>query len=581
MWNVISDTFLSLQASFRVVLESWYFFAYLLLLQCAFTVLISRALVDLRNDKETLVTLSFVGGSLGAALFSLFMALLKVQPTPLAGAIVLPISLTVIISHPEFFENLWSARWYLAFGLFILFLRLIFIQGLIAPPYADSVTHLRIVDDLLNPNRDSRTFYRLAFDLRHYYHIGFHALAAWLSGATSTAPSQAVLILGQYFQTMAVLSIYPLSRILFRNSHSAWLALIISSLFLPMPAYASNWGKYPAIASMVGINFVFSLLTFYSIGKFKPSKPVWMLAVLAMLSSTVLHSRSLAVIVIALAMIFLGPLVVRVFRKKAANKDVDYEGMIATISIALVLLFIILVRELVIPGWFLLPTAILMALAFYGNFTLAIALCTFTIFMAAGYFVSVQWSSLPERFGRVFDYPFLVIFSFIPLSILIELGIEGILRLFPPSRALSLSRWTVASLLVLGSINVIFFQDHHPSECCIFLKDDDLFTFGWMEKNLPSNALVGIAASGQPGNFLPSDGGVWIEYFTSIPTRKLDFNLDFSQETDELCRTGINYLYLDDLADSFDEYNLAEAGGIFQFGMEGVRVYRLKCNEEQ
>lgn len=580
MWSGISETLLSLQASFRVLLENWLFFIYLFVLQFAFAALISKALTDLWEDKETVFTLAFVGGILGAVLFSLLAVLLKVQPTPLAGAAVFLVSLAVLIWQMGFFKGVGLAKWFLVFGLFILLLRLIFIQGLIVPPYADSVTHLRIVDDLLDPARAPRTFYRLAFDLRHYYHVGFHALAAWLSGATSTAPSQAVLILGQYFQTMAVLSIYPLSRILFRNSHFAWMGVVVASLLLPTPSYASNWGKYPAISSMVGIAFVFSLLSIYTIRRTRPTIPFWILTGLAILSAACLHSRSIVVILIALSMALLGPRIMQVVRKNVVErKNVDYEGIIATFLIALVIAFLLLVGESPAPMWLVLTVAMLSALAFYGNFTLAVALFSLTIFMGTGYFISAQWLSLPLRFGRIFDYPFLVIFSFIPLSLLVELAMDGASRFLPSTKAPSLQRWIVILLLVLGFANIAFVQDQHPSDCCVFVDDDDLFAFGWMEENLPANTLVGIAATGQAGNFLPSDGGAWIEYFTPIPTRKLDFNLDFSKAASDLCRAGIRYLYLDDLATSFDEYELAEAGGILQFGLGDAKVYRLKCEE--
>lgn len=580
MWIGISEISLSLQASFRVLLENWHFFVHLFVLQFAFAALISKVLTDLWEDKETVFTLAFVGGILGAVLFSLLAVLLKVRPTPLAGASALLISLVVIIWQRRSFKGIGLAKWFLAFGLFVLLFRLIFIQGLIVPPYADSVTHLRIVDDLLEPARAPRTFYRLVFDLRHYYHVGFHALAAWLSGATSTAPAQAVLILGQYFQTMAVLSVYPLSRILFRNSHSAWMGVVVASLLLPTPSYASNWGKYPAISSMVGIAFVFSLLSIYMIRRSKPTIPFWILTGLAILSAVCLHSRSIVVILLALSMVLLGPRIMQVVRKKVVErKNVDYEGIIATFLIALIIAFLLLVGESPAPMWLVVIVAMLLALAFYGNFTLAVALSVLTILAGMGYFVSAQWFYLPVRFGRIFDYPFLVIFSFIPFSLLVELAMVGALRFFPSTKVPSLQRWIVILLLVLGFANIAFIQDQYPSGCCLFLDDDDLFTFGWMEENLPANTLVGIAATGQAGNFLPSDGGAWIEYFTPIPTRKLDFDLDFSKVADDLCWAGISYLYVDNIATSFDEYELAEAGGILQFGLGNVRVYRLQCEK--
>jgi hypothetical protein len=110
------------------------------------------------------------------------------------------------------------------------------------------------------------------------------------------------------------------------------------------------------------------------------------------------------------------------------------------------------------------------------------------------------------------------------------------------------------------------------------MNDDDLFAFEWMKLNLPNNTIIGIAATGKNGNLAPVDGGAWIEMLTSIPTRKLDTKKNFLGTKWNLCLENVTYLYVDNLENSFDEYNLIEAGAIRQFNLGTVSVYQLGCN---
>ena len=578
MWENFNHTFLSLQSSYFILLQNWYFFLYLLILQCAFAALISSFLSEIVVDKNSLSILSFLGGILGVTLFSLSAVLLKIKPSLSLGMAVGVAALMVMIWRRRYLNILLPMLGVVLFFLFILLLRLIFIQDLLVPPYADSVTHLQIVQDFMNPEHSPRAFYHLALDLEHTYHFGFHALAAWLSGSTSTDPSQTILILGQYFQALAVLAIYPLAYILSKNLISAWTVMSIAGLLLPTPSYASNWGKYPAIASMIGIAFVLTLFLIYLKNKSNYSPKIWWLIGLGILSTACLHSRSILVFCLVAFIIYL------CFRSYflrniliTKEKTNDYEETMALVLSIFLLVFIIIVLEFEVSFWLFLFFLILAALAFYADFVLSSILTIMVLMMGISHYIPMQWLALPTRFSTLFDRPFLVIFFYLPASLLVWRGLEGGIRLLSEDKFESLQRWLFVGILALGFINAIFIQDHYPSDCCVFLNDDDLFSFEWMRQNLPEDALVGIAATGQPGNYLPADGGAWIEHFTGISTRKLDSNADFFTETSSLCAEGVTYFYLDDLADSFDEYNLIQAGGIYQFGLGSVRIYSLDC----
>jgi hypothetical protein len=581
MWEAFIDTILMLQSSLIAILQNWQLFAYLLILQCAFAALTAWFLSDIPMDRESLSILSFLGGILGLTLFSLVIVLLKIIPSMSLGMITGAAAFLVIIWFRRYLFTLASSDLVrlAIFFLFILLLRMIFIQGLLVPPYVDSVQHLQIVQDFLHPDRPPQAFYRLSPDLGHYYHFGFHAIAALLSGATSTTPEQTIMLLGQYFQTLAILAVYPLARILAKDAISAWSVMIIAGLILSIPAYASNWGKYPAIASLTGISFGISLFLIYTKNKPLPSKKFWWLVSLATVSTICLHSRSFFVLLLSLLAIVLYTRSNFIFEKLEINDNNENKTLVVLLLTTMLQVFTLALKfqtslllyflEFVFWG--------LSILAFYSDFMLVWTLITFVLVMGLSLLLPMPFSFLPIRYSMLFDRPFLVVFFYLPASFLIWKGLEGGLRLLAKNKFELWRRWLFTSVLAFGLVNAIFIQNHHPSNCCVFMDDNDLFSFQWMKENIPEDMLVGIAATGKPGNLLPADGGAWIELFTGIPTRKLDSSADFINTNWKLCVDNVTYLYVDSLGNSFDEYNLKESGAEYRFGLGNVRIYQLNC----
>ncbi|MBW7942461.1 MAG: hypothetical protein H3C64_08710 [Candidatus Kuenenia stuttgartiensis] len=578
MWENATNTINSIQASFLLILQNWPLFLHILILQFSFAVLISTVLSKIISDRDLAATLSFLGGILGAVLFSLALSICKIKPSPSLGIAIYLLSLIIIVWQRKQIYVSASLGIMALFFFFILLLRLIFIQGLLVPPYADSATHWQIVRDFMNPQNPPQAFFHLSFDLKRYYHFGFHALAAWLCGITATNPATVILILGQYFQALAVLSIFPLVMVLSRNSYFAWMAMCVAGLFLPMPAYASNWGKYPAIASMVGISIVLTLWLIML--KIKPFLPAGfrLLFSLAIISSIVLHSRSILVL-FAVGIAYQLRLKTEALRRKrlALNEDPDIKMLLGFTSVTLTFLMIIWVWEIEFSFWTLFALISIFTLAFFGDFFFTLFLLALIFIVGLGYTVSIRWPSLPVRFDVIFDRPFLLIFSYIPAIIFTWLGIEGLLNVFTNIDRNLFYKWALTATMVLGFGNIFLLHDHRPSDCCILLNDDDLFAFVWMQNNLPDDVLIGIAATGETGNLLPTDGGAWIEPLTKIPVRKLSSRLDFYNEIDNLCGDRIAYIYIDDLENSFDEYRLMDVGGIVRFSTGEARLYQLPC----
>lgn len=569
------------QTGLLVVAEYWSFFLCLGMLQLVFTMLTACLLGKIRIAKDVYLAVCFLGGMLGLTLFCFIASILKIKPASLWIIGFTGVALVRVgYNRKQMYETPPASLLVLMlFFLFLLIFRLSFIQNLIVPSYADSVTHIQIVQDLLNPERPPSAFFRFDATLQHYYHFGFHSVAAWLSGMTATDPIQGVMLLGQYFQALGVLALFPLARIASERSHVAWMAMIVAVFFLPMPAYASNWGKYPAIASMMGIPFVLILFLFL-LQQPSAIPRIWVMIALAVIATMLLHSRSIFVFLLTLFIYILhtrSENLLRYFEINALPSDrptvslfLGYLGLLSSF------LLFILESDLhlaVISLLIGLSIFILFVDALFASF-----LIVFLFILTGALSALLAGFVLPERYASTFDRPYLVILLYIPASILIGQAIDKLVDLIKSKWKESIRFAIVAILFAIGVVYANHSINYFPSSCCIFVKDDDLFSYAWVSENIPKNVIVGIAATGKPGSLLPADGGAWIEYFTNIPTRKLETNADFTLTKWKLCNDGVTYFYLDDLENSFDEYNLIEAGGVHQFSLGGVRIYSLNCD---
>ena len=163
-----------------------------------------------------------------------------------------------------FLRDTWKKRqtlkeWGIAgIGLlcFILFLslRLVYLKGLVLPPYHDSVEHYRILVNFLNPATTPGLF------SEGYYHFGFHSIAAWLVELAGAAPETALVLLGQFFLSIVPLSLYSFIHALTHNWKPSLITALIGAFTWSMPAHAANWGKYPAMAAVIILPALLALL---------------------------------------------------------------------------------------------------------------------------------------------------------------------------------------------------------------------------------------------------------------------------------------------------------------------------------
>ena len=182
--------------------------------------------------------------------------------------------------------------------LLLLVLRLSFLRSLLLPPNFDSPEHYLIVRDLLSPQSSPQALYSLSNILHRYYHFGFHSLAAWFVISTGVQPEFTIPLLGQLFLVLVPVSIFYLAAVVTNNFPAACAAAWLACLGWKMPAFAANWGKYPALVGIAILPAILGIL----IPGFKVLRKKWsasLLILVLVVGETLFHSRTLICLVIA------------------------------------------------------------------------------------------------------------------------------------------------------------------------------------------------------------------------------------------------------------------------------------------
>jgi hypothetical protein len=148
------------------------------------------------------------------------------------------------------------------FGIFALSLaiRLIMVRDYATPTWVDSVHH-GLITRLILENGGFPTSYSPYLDIQiTEYHPGFHSVLAsfvWLSGLRI---DQAMLILGQVLNALAIFASYLFANALLSDRRAGLIAAAVTGLFTPMPAYYASWGRYTHLAGMLVLPVFFIVL---------------------------------------------------------------------------------------------------------------------------------------------------------------------------------------------------------------------------------------------------------------------------------------------------------------------------------
>ncbi len=163
---------------------------------------------------------------------------------------------------------LWRARhdirlrvdwWLLALGMGLLAGQLCFSNQLILPSNTDSITHYRYIVQFLNWREEGLGLFEFIRRLR-FYHYGFHLLVSEIHVLSGFAITDIMVSFGTILTVLAPFTVMlPLERFGLEKKCQRWavFGIALATLF---PGFAQNWGKYPALLSVVLLPLPVSLI---------------------------------------------------------------------------------------------------------------------------------------------------------------------------------------------------------------------------------------------------------------------------------------------------------------------------------
>jgi len=480
-----------------------------------------------------------------------------------------------------------------------IFFRLTFVSKAIVPLYFDSAEHYRIIQNLLEVYKSSESIFRSSLPVSRYYHLGFHLLAAVLTAAVQGDVKDTILILGQIILAIIPIPIFFIIRHETKSDNAGLLAVLLASFGWYMPAYAVNWGKYPALTSLVVIQFVSSIAYIAFQYRNGPSKQWGLFAILGLgiFISSLIHTRSAIIIGIAFAS--------WIAAKWWCNSPKSIRSLILCLMLGGMLIGVIFVQssdilkavfDPYIRNGFLFTSIILLLSPFafkaFPHMALSSTLAIF--FLLSSLFVPVVRLLPGYGYLTLLDRPFVEMILYFPLSLLGGLGYAGLEQYLLDTQQKRGNFYKgvhiLANISILGLIllNAFVNYNFYPSDCCKIVSYDDLVAFDWIDKNLPldSRILVSttelrVLASNVSEGYVGADAGIWIPSLANRQTFGLPDTLDFGQQStfDMLCKYEITYIYVGGTKQSFDDSQLRNHPDWYQtvLFLPKARVYEIIC----
>lgn len=471
--------------------------------------------------------------------------------------------------------------------------RLAFIWDLQVPLYFDSAMHYSVIMDLIKNFASFETPVFQSF-VGGYYHVGFHALIGSLSLALHLPVQNVMLIFGQIILALIPLPLFFIIRQETKLDAPALFAILMAGWAWYMPAHMLDWGKYPALTSMLSFGFaVCSLILLRQ----SAGRQRWILICLASLSilfSTFIHTRSLVIICMFIA----SYLIAAYWHRLPGLPRI----LLLALAVAglLALVFIIQSRPVLrlafdpylgSQGWMTLFVLILVPLALKEFPLAAFTWLLFMFFLIGSLLISVTWFLPVYDAQTLLDRPFVEGVLFFPLAMLGGLGYAGLLGLLKSS-----GFWQIAhknqleALMALCLFGTLFARmphyNYYPSDCCKLFGEKDAAAFEWLDRNTPASANILVASfettvfeSNQPAGYSGADAGIWITPFIDRKVVLAPYGTDFTSRGafDEICKQGAAYIYAGWTNQSFNKAQLANRPEWYasQLALPGIQVFRL------
>jgi len=455
-------------------------------------------------------------------------------------------------------------------ALFVLLLiRLAFLKHIILPPYSDSPIHYQIVRGFLDSEVGTNSNLSIGNIFKNYYHFGFHSLVAWLSSITNTNPLNGMSFIGQLFLVIAPLSIIFAVKIITGDGASALFGGLLTAVGWYMPAFAENWGKYPALASLAVLPAVAALLYLWKLDrKHSFAHYFWVCVLVA--GMALLHTRAIVTLLLFMICIM------------AANRFLlDHKfGAFQSVRFALLYIFALWPLKTYLvdfySGWMVaVVLCLLLPFAFREFSKISVAVLLFTL----GIWLITDFPHLfNPNYRGVLDRQYVEMMLYIPLSLLDGMSVAGVLK--SPLLSNNLRLPVMAILVGIVLLSFSYHSAIRPDPCCDYFKEADQSAFSWLQNHAKKNDLVLISVFDNNGQMLGTDAGIWVYPLLGLNTNKIRFDTEWTEQSDVsgLCANSTNdvFIYAGGRSFSFSEEQLSqkiEFQEVFRTGE--TRIYEL------
>lgn len=572
--------------------HAWAFFFVLLMIlwgQIIMGKILANIFKEQLTDAESL-SLGLTGWILPVAAWATVYILIVFLFGSLTGRIVSIILLTasLYVSIEKHQRISFPAITLTLFALISLVLHSAFLQKATLPSYFDSAEHYRILkyfsETLLAGSLPS------TWVGTSYYHAGYHLIGAAFVHFFQINISDFMLVFGQTILAILPLSLFFIARRATSSTVAAFITCLLAGFGWHMPSHLANWGKYPALLSLICMFFVLSLGGLLVRGYFKNRRPsTILLAGIGILLSILIHTRS--------AMVYAGLLAAVVFMALWMRLPVNAQRIVfalVVLGLALGIGFMqnhgalapLISGYMQRDSWMLILVLVLTPFSLKFHAQISFFLVTSSLLFILALFIPIELTGFPVL--TLLDRPYVQMLAYLPLSLLGGLGLSGLLqwmsRLFPRSNLpATLTVFLVCGLIVANaSLNRVFY----PSDCCQFASLDDLAALTWIDTSLPPDSHILIASSAlyvtslEPAHAQAgSDAGIWIPALTSRPVTLLPFQTQFGQDDvrNQLCLQGIDYIYIGGMPQSFDGSQFSSQPAWYRqvFALPQAQIYQL------
>ena len=474
-----------------------------------------------------------------------------------------------------------------------IFLRLAFISKLVVPLYFDSAEHYSIIQGLI---ADFHQFTLPTYSLLtgSYYHLGFHVLAAAVSQALNVSIPDTMLILGQIILAVIPLPLFFLVRQITGSDLAGIISVLLGGWAWSMPAHAVNWGKYPALFSLLSVELALCV-AWLVLTNFKKTHRRILIGILvgSLVLSTFIHTRSLVLIAFAFFSFYIAGWWYRV---SPSLRNTLFYFVLLILFVMLVVVQTNPVLNLVVDPyrgqgiWVTLLIAALLPFAYQEFPREAFSSIFSIVFLLGSMFISAaKW--IPYTAAQaLLDRALVEMVLFLPITFLGGLGLAGLARTlnkisFFQSKQQPWRRWA-ASVVILGVFILNFTHYNYFPSCCQIFTSDDQRAIDWINQILPPSTTIAIPSmeailfDNDPTNwYAGSDGGIWISPLTGRKTTLFFSGTDFSSPDVfvQLCQKKVEYVYIGGTGQSFNAAQLSARMHWYEkvFSLSQTQIYNL------